>query len=186
LATNTPAGICSNSAASRLSAMSWSAPRHPRITHSCATTGEGENRRKPDASTPENDDWHNASVVSAGTVGRRSSTRKNYISIIENHGEWGEPTSKATWSWYISTAISNSIARARLHVRGYERMQGTQRGLEEPCTAEVVCTVRWGGEHRDALSLLSCPQRSSQVAMLGSSGFCWAATQARLNSAGVR
>ena len=32
---------------------------------------------------------------------------------------------------------------------------------------------------------LSCSPRSSQVAMLGSSDFCWAATQARLNSEGV-
>jgi len=39
------------------------------------------------------------------------------------------------------------------HVRGNERMQGTQCGLEEPCTVEVVCTVRWGGERSDALSL---------------------------------
>ena len=32
---------------------------------------------------------------------------------------------------------------------------------------------------------LSCSPRSRQVAMLGSSDFCWAATQARLNSSGV-
>jgi hypothetical protein len=32
---------------------------------------------------------------------------------------------------------------------------------------------------------MSCSPRSSQVAMLGSSAFCWAATQARLNSDGV-
>jgi len=32
-------------------------------------------------------------------------------------------------------------------------MQGKRCGLEEPCTVEVVCTVRWGGERSDALSL---------------------------------
>ena len=123
------------------------------MTHGCATTGDGATRQKPDGSTPENDDWHNASEVSAGTVECHSSTTKNCISIIENRDGWGERTPKATWSWYISTAISNSIARARLHVRGNERMQGTQCGLEEPCAVEAVCTVRWGGERSDALSL---------------------------------
>src|SRR5690349_24486904 len=36
-------------------------------------------------------------------------------------------------------------------------MQGKQCGLEEPCTVEVVCTVRWGGERTDALSLPDKP-----------------------------
>ena len=36
-----------------------------------------------------------------------------------------------------------------------------------------------------ATGVMSCSPRSRQVAMLGSSDFCWAATQARLNSLGV-
>ena len=42
-------------------------------------------------------------------------------------------------------------------MRRNERMQGTQCGLEEPCTVEAVCTVRWGGERSDALSLPDKP-----------------------------
>src|SRR4051812_33745245 len=129
LATNTLAGICSNSAGSRSNARSWFALKHHRMTQGCATTGEDESRQKPDGSTPENDDWRDASVVSAGSVECHSSMTKNCTSIIGNHGGWEVPTPKATWFWYISTAISNSIARARLHVRRNERMQGTQCGL---------------------------------------------------------
>ena len=68
-----------------------------------------------------------------------------------------------------------------------ERLEGLQRRLHKDVRELPAQAMDWspGPQMNSVAVLLACSPRSSQVAMLGSSDFCWAATQARLNSEGV-